>query len=171
LVESGDSRQLLIGKITGAHGIKGWVKVFSFTDPVENIIEYLPWDMTLGQQVKQYDVEDGRLQGKGLAVKLKGIDDRNAAEALKGAEIYIDREQLPTLAEDEFYWDDLIGLTVIDQNDVTLGKVDHMLDTGANDVLVVEGDKRCMIPYISGDVVKSVELDEGVIRVDWLEPE
>lgn len=171
MVESGDSRQLLIGKITGAHGIKGWVKVFSFTDPVENIIEYLPWDMTLGQQVKQYDVEDGRLQGKGLAVKLKGIDDRNAAEALKGAEIYIDREQLPTLAEDEFYWDDLIGLTVIDQNDVTLGKVDHMLDTGANDVLVVEGDKRCMIPYISGDVVKSVELDEGVIRVDWLEPE
>jgi len=171
LADKGDSRQLLIGKITGAHGIKGWVKVYSFTDPVENIVEYLPWDLTLNGQIVQMDALEGRLQGKGLVVRLDGIDDRNAAEALKGAEIYIDRERLPELAEDEFYWDDLIGLNVIDQNEVALGKVDQILDTGANDVLVIKGEQRHLIPYVTGDVVKSVDVDAGVIHVEWQEPE
>ena len=171
MADKGDSRQLLIGKITGAHGIKGWVKVYSFTDPVENIVEYLPWDLTLNGQIVQMDALEGRLQGKGLVVRLDGIDDRNAAEALKGAEIYIDRERLPELAEDEFYWDDLIGLNVIDQNEVALGKVDQILDTGANDVLVIKGEQRHLIPYVTGDVVKSVDVDAGVIHVEWQEPE
>jgi len=166
-----DSRQVLLGKISGAYGIKGWVKVHSFTSPVENIIDYLPWDLRSGKEIRQLDVVEGRSHGKGLVVRLEGVDDRTAAEALRGAEIFVERSQLPATAEGEYYWEDLLGLTVVDQNDVTLGKVDQLLDTGANDVLVVVGDERHVIPYISGDVVTSVDLDEAIIRVNWLAPE
>jgi len=118
------------------------------------------------------DVAEGRLHGKGLVVRLDDVNDRNAAEALRGAEIYVARDQLPELDEGEYYWEDLAGLTVINQVNEELGLIDQMLDTGANDVMVVKGAKgRQLIPYISGDVVKQVDLDAGVVKVDWLEPE
>ena len=133
---------LLVGKVTAAYGIKGWVKIHSFTSPKENIVSYLPWIIKLGSKALQLDVLELREHGKGLVARLDTIDDRNAAEAIVGAEIFVDRSCLEELADDEFYWDQLIGLEVVDTADQLLGKIDSIFETGANDVLVIEGEKR-----------------------------
>jgi len=163
--------KMLVGKITAAYGIKGWVKVHSFTRPKENIVGYLPWSLTLDSEALQLDVLELREHGKGLVARLDTIDDRNSAEAILGAEIFVDRSCLENLAEGEFYWNDLIGLEVIDMSDQSLGKIDSIFETGANDVLVIEGEKRLLVPYVLGDVIKSVDLEAGKVRIDWVEPE
>jgi 16S rRNA processing protein RimM len=162
---------LLVGKVTAAYGIKGWVKIHSFTSPKENIVSYLPWTLKLGSNVLQHDVLELREHGKGLVARLDSIDDRGAAEAITGAEIFVARNCLEDLADDEFYWDELIGLEVIDMSDQSLGKIDSIFETGANDVLVIEGKKRLLVPYIFGDVIKSIDLEAGKVCIDWLEPE
>jgi 16S rRNA processing protein RimM len=144
--------QVLVGKITGAFGIKGWVKVHSFTSPIENIVSYLPWTLKLGPDEWKIDVLD-------------------AAEAIAGAEIFVARNMLTDLIAGEYYWRDLIGLDVTDTAGQLLGKVDSILETGANDVLVIEGKKRRLVPYVVGDVIKSVDMDAGIIQIDWVEPE
>ncbi len=143
----------------------------SFTSPQENIVSYLPWTLKLGSDVWQLDVLEARLHGKGLVVLLDTVADRDASEAMKGAEIFIDRECLEELEEGEYYWDDLIGLQVVDTEDRVLGNIDSIFETGANDVLVIKGEKRTLVPYIVGDVVKSVDIEAGVVRIDWTEPE
>jgi 16S rRNA processing protein RimM len=154
---------LVLGYISGLHGVQGWVKVFSYTDPRDNILNYSPWELA-GRSLK---VEHGRIQGKGLVAKLSGIDDRDAAAVLLGAEIKVARERLPPLPEGEYYWADLCGLRVFDQAGRCLGVVDHLLETGANDVLVVKGEREILIPLVFGPVVKEVDLAGGSLRVDW----
>jgi 16S rRNA processing protein RimM len=163
--------QILVGKITSAFGIKGWVKIYSHTSPIENIVSYLPWDLKRGSDTWQLDVLEARVHGKGLVARLESIDDRTAAEAMAGAEIYIDRSRLKDLADGEYYWDDLIGLDVTDTEGKHLGKVDSILETGANDVLEIVGEKRQLVPYVVGDVIKSVDIEAGIIQIDWVEPE
>jgi len=167
-------QQLLVGKITGAYGIKGWVKVHSFTSPLENIVSYLPWDLhRKGAKSEhwQLGIAEAKVHGKGLVVRFEDFTDRNQAEEITGAEIYVDRDALEELPDDEYYWSDLFGLEVINSDGSVLGKVDSMMETGANDVLVVEGKERHLLPYVPGDVIKSVDIEEGIIRVDWVEPE
>ena len=163
--------KMLVGKITAAYGIKGWVKIHSFTSPKENIVSYLPWNLELGSKALQLDVLELREHGKGLVARLDTVDDRNAAEAIVGAEIFVDRSCFEDLADDEFYWDELIGLEVTDMSGQSLGKIDSILETGANDVLVIEGEKRLLVPYVFGDVIKLVDLETGKVCIDWLEPE
>jgi 16S rRNA processing protein RimM len=161
---------MLLGRIGAAYGIKGWVKVSSFTEPAETILSYTPWRLqakTAGQAPQPLEVLQGKPHGKGVVVQLNGITDRDQAERLRGLEIRIDRERMPDPDEGHYYWSDLEGLRVEDAAGVELGRVDQLLDTGSADVLVVCGDERHLIPFIVGETVTSVDLAAGCIRVDW----
>lgn len=165
---------LLVGRVGAAHGIKGWVKVKSFTDPVENILDYLPWTLRGTDGEKAVKVTASRMQGKALVVQLDGETDRTRAEALFcGRDILVPADVLPVLEEDDFYWRDLIGLRVRHQDGRDLGKVSSLMETGSNDVLVVRGDgdsidtRERLIPWLPEDVVLNVDAAAGVITVDW----
>lgn len=163
---------LVLGKIVSVHGIRGEVKVYSYTDPIDNLLDYPRWTLRRGGEVRQAELLKGRLQGNVLVAKLDGLDDREVARGYADFEICVPREQLPTLEEGEFYWHELQGLSVIDQAGQLLGRVDHLFETGANDVLVVkpcEGsldDRERLLPYID-QCVLAIDLDAGEMRVDW----
>lgn len=158
---------LELGKISGVFGVKGWVKVYSHTDPRERITNYSPWQVKVRGQWREYPVESGQRQGKTVVAKLKGVDDRDQALLLTGATVAIHPQQLDELNADEYYWYQLEGLDVVNTEGVQLGRVSHMLETGANDVMVVKGDRERLIPFTQGHAVISVDLSEGVITVDW----
>jgi 16S rRNA processing protein RimM len=158
-------RKLALGYISAVHGVKGWVKVHSWTRPMEAIFNYQPW--LLGEDGKPVTIIDGRKQGKGLAALLPGFDDRDRAMALVGQQIYVARDQLPPTLEGEYYWSDLEGLKVVTLEGEVLGRVDRMMETGANDVMVVSGERERLIPFVQGQYVKRVDLDEELIEVDW----
>jgi len=159
---------IVIGKIVGVYGIKGWFKILSFTRPRENIFNYGPWLVKQNSEWLEIQLQEGKPQGKGLVASLEGITDRNEAMTLVGSELAIDREQLPAAKEGEFYWHDLINMQVINKQNEMLGVVTELLETGANDVLVVEADKqRYLIPYVYGVYIKDVDTEQGVIQVDW----
>jgi len=166
--EGDEQRFVTLGRISGVHGVKGWLRVYSDTSPRENILQYAPWHLVREGKQEKWKVSSGRLQGKSVVVKLAGCNDRNAAEELVGAEIRIPRSALPeTELPGEHYWADLIGLRVETRDGVDLGRVDHLFETGSNDVIVVSGDRERMIPYLWQQVVQEVDLEAGVIRVDW----
>lgn len=159
---------MVLGQVNGLFGIRGWVKVFSHTEPRENILDYGPWLLrTPDGRVREFRVLEGRRQGKGLVARLEGIEDRDAAAAWMGAEISIPRSRLPEPDEGEYYWTDLIGLEVETVDGVVLGTVAYLFRTGANDVLVVDGARERLIPFLQGDVIREVDLEGGRIRVDW----
>ena len=160
-------QQISVGEISGVFGIKGWVKVFSFTDPRENILTYSPWLLKKDDETKTVSVVDGQLQGKTIVAQLTGVNDRNQAESLMGWDIFITQEQLPNAAKDEYYWSDLIGLQVETVDGVQLGLVDSLLETGANDVIIVQGERERVIPFLQGQTIISVDLVAGKIIVDW----
>ena len=154
-----------MGQISGAHGILGWVKIHSDTEPREAIFEYQPW--LLGTDLKTVKLVDGRRQGKYLVAKLEGVSDRETAESLQGQVIAIYRNQLPKLPRSQYYWADLIGLSVRNQEGVELGMIREILATGANDVLVVQGDKERLIPFVARQFVVDVDLETRWITVNW----
>lgn len=163
------ARKVIIGEISGGYGIKGWVRIRSYTQPRENVLKYFPWQLEQRGNRREARVLAGRRQGKGVVAQIEGVDTRDQAELLKGAKIFIAREQLPELPPGEYYWADLIGLKVVGFQDRPLGRVADLMETGANDVLIVHGGERkeILIPWIRGQVVREVNLQEGVIRVDW----
>lgn len=157
-----------VGRITGLFGIHGWLKIDSYTQPQDNILHYQPWSVHLkGQQPQLVSLAASEIHAKGLVVQLSGFETIEAARTLKGAKIYVQREQLPKLSEGQYYWIDLEGLEVKTLEDVSLGKVAYLFATPANDVLVVKGDKERFIPYLPGQVVKHVDLSKKVMIVDW----
>ena len=158
---------LALGHLAGAYGVKGWIRVHSDTRPIENILSYEPWYLELNNGWEPRRVIDGRRQGKGLVVRLEGCDDREQAAALRSTRIGIQAEQLPALASDEYYWRDLIGLQVSTRDGVVLGTVDHLMETGNNDVLVVTGERERLIPYLPDSVVLEINPAEGRMVVDW----
>lgn len=163
---------VVLGKITSVHGVRGEVKVYSFTDPIDNLLNYHCWTLRRAGEVRQVELVQGRLQGKLLVAKLKGFEDRDEARALADSEICVPRSSLPNLAEGEFYWHQLEGLKVINQSGLLLGQVDHLLETGANDVMVVRpcagslDDRERLLPYTEPCVL-GIDLDAGEMRVDW----
>ena len=163
----GDKR-LLVGRIVGLFGVDGWMKIESYTDPRERIFAYRPWLLRHAQGEREIDRASGRAQGKGLVAQLPGVADRDAASALIGAEIWVARSQLPKAKRGEYYWIDLEGLAVVTEEGVALGTVSHLFATGANDVLVVrDGERERMVPFVLKQFVKEVDLDSGRIVVDW----
>ena len=158
---------ICVGHILGAHGIKGWVRIFSRTSPRENIVNYSPWVIEQGDANTTVNVT-GRTQGKNVIARLDGCDDRGQAEALTGCRILIAATQLPGLQAGDYYWADLIGLTVESLQGETLGVVSSMLETGADDVMVVKGDRERLIPFVIDDIVHEVDIKRQRLVVDWL---
>ncbi len=159
---------LVIGKVGAPYGVKGWLKIHSFTDPKDNIVTYSPWQIEVAGRWQAIEVSDIKQHGDGFIAHFNGYDDREIAKTLTNAHIGIEREQLASLDPGEYYWADLEGLTVIDQQGKTLGTVDRLIETGANDVLIVkEGKKQHMLPYLPGEVVIDIDLENKVMRVNW----
>ncbi len=164
---SGGSAPLVVGRISGPWGIQGWVRVYPYTVRAGDLLSYLPWYLEGADGWQPVEILEGRPHGKGLVVALAGCADRDAAERLAGTNIGIYREQLPPAEAGEYYWSDLTGLRVVTRDGTELGRVDHLLETGANDVLVVHGDRERLIPFVQGTVIAAVDLMSGVITVDW----
>ena len=162
---------IALGKISGVFGVKGWVKVHSYTDPREKIVEYSSLMVKHQGQWQEVKPTGGKRQGKTVVIKLSGVDNRNEAELYIGDEIAIRQQQLEQLTEGEYYWRQLEGLNVQTTDGVELGKVHHLLETGANDVLVVrdasEDVRERLIPFTIGHAVVEVDLSAEKITVDW----
>ena len=159
--------EVVVGQVVGIYGIKGWVKLRSFTAPPENLLQYRPWHLVKGEMAAEHAAIEARVHGKGLIAKLAGVDDRDAAAAWVGAEIFVERRALGPPETGRFFWADLLGLRVETADGRLLGQVDSLLETGANDVLVVQGDKRRLIPFVMDDVISRVDLPAGLIVADW----
>lgn len=167
---------LLVGTISGVYGVKGWVKIHALTDPLENFLSYGRWFTQRGGDYLPIAFTEGRLQGKGVIASIDGVNDRTEAEALRGTQIWIHADQLPTLDDGEFYWHQLQGMQVWcnhDGSEHLLGEVDHLLATGGNDVLVLSpcsgsiDDRERLVPFVQDTVVMSVDTQARLIRVDW----
>ncbi|HVY53688.1 MAG TPA: ribosome maturation factor RimM [Gammaproteobacteria bacterium] len=160
---------IVIGKIGAVYGIKGWLKIHSLTEQTDQILQYSPWFLSSRDGWEETKIESGRPHGKALVAKFTGIDTPEAARLFTGREIAIKREQLASLPENEYYWADLVGLTVIDQHGNALGKIHYLLATGSNDVLVIKDQhgKEHGIPYLPGRVVLKIDLEQQTMWVDW----
>jgi len=155
-----------MGRIAAPFGIKGWVKVQPFSEDSGTLMDFESWRIGRGAQHKQYSVETCQDHGNALVAKLAGIDDRDAAYALRGQEISVERSRLPPPEANEFYWSDLIGLTAVNREGVELGKVDSLMESGAHDLLVIKGKREVLIPFVERFVGK-VDVAAGRIEVDW----
>jgi 16S rRNA processing protein RimM len=162
-----DADYVIIGKIGATYGVQGWLKVYSYTEIVTDILEYTPWYLQEEDGWKPLKLQDGRQHGKGIVVKFSGFNTPENARTLTGKVIGALRAQLPSLKKGEYYWRDLEGLTVINQRGEVLGTIIYLMDTGANDVLVVKGDKQHAIPYLLNKVITSIDLDKKVMHVNW----
>lgn len=158
---------VVMGKVVAAQGIQGWVKIQVFTEYLDSLLDYDTWYVGEGRAWQPLPVLDAKVHGKVLVAQLQGITDRTAAERYRGLLIAIPKEQLPPTGVDEYYWSELIGLTAESISGDELGVVDSLLETGANDVLVVKGRHgELLIPFIAG-VVLEVDRTGGRIRVNW----
>lgn len=173
--------RILLGHITGVSGLKGWVKVHSDTSPRENIVGYAKWWLEKAGKWNEVMVLNGRPQGKTIVAQIEGFTSPEQSSELIGARIAVQRDALPALAEGEYYWADLTGMQVRTVDNVAIGPVSRLFETGANDVAVIsderdqaEGDeaagsgaKEVLVPWLVPDVVKDVDMEHRVITVDW----
>lgn len=170
VVSDPQERRILLGRMHGAFGVRGEIKLESFTEPRSAILGYQPWILRDAQGREQVLAERvrGRETAKGIVARLPEIEDRDAADRLRGTEVYVPRSALPPARPGEYYWVDLEGLAVVTTEGVPLGRVSHLFPTGANDVLVVRDDEReRMLPFVTPDCVRSVDFEAGRIVVDW----
>lgn len=168
-----DDEVTILGRFNSSYGVKGWIKVYSYTEPMDGILTYSPWLIRKNGVWTPVKRMDGKQHGKGLIAKLDGIDTPEAARELVEVEIATAREALPALSAGEYYWSQLENLLVYTESGDLLGRVDHLFETGANDVLVVKATaesidaRERMLPYVLDEVVKEIDLDSGAIRVNW----
>jgi 16S rRNA processing protein RimM len=162
-----DERRILLGRVLGAFGVRGELKILSHTDPQSALLRYQPWTLVREGVERRVEGVQGRQTVKGVVATLPGVADRDAAQALAGTEIWAPRRVLPKAQPGEYYWVDLEGLEVFNLEGVALGRVSHLFDTGSNHVMVLGGERERLIPFIEGDFVKSVDFDAGRIEVDW----
>ncbi len=163
-----DQRLILLGKLHGAFGVRGELKLESFTEPKSAIFRYLPWTLR-DPQGRERAIEGarGRETTKGVVATIPDVEDRDAADAMRGYEIFAPRSALPPPEPGEYYWSDLEGLRVVNVDGTDFGTVSHLFSTGANDVLVARGDRERMIPFKQPEYITSVDFDTGVVTVDW----
>jgi 16S rRNA processing protein RimM len=161
------AREVLLGKLVGAFGVRGEVKLESFTSPRLAIFGYQPWTLRSRHGDRVVVGASGREQGKGIAARLPEVETRDQAEALIGAEIWVPRSALPRPKPGEYYWVDLEGLAVFTTDGTALGAVSHLFETAANDVMVVRGERERLIPFILDRYVTRIDLEARRIEVDW----
>ncbi len=163
-----------MGRVAAPYAIKGWIKIQPFTEYLDSLLDYDVWWLGHAEgrgksktpDWRAYRVLEGKVHGQTLLAQLEGVDDRTAAEALQGLQISVDRAEFPEADEDEYYWDDLIGLDVVNTEGVSLGKVEGLMETGAHDVLRVQGDRERLIPFVDA-YVREVDLKGGRVLVEW----
>jgi 16S rRNA processing protein RimM len=161
------TQPVVLGRIAGLFGIRGWVKVYSYTEPREAVLDYPRWLLSGRDGWREATVAEGQRHGKTIIARIDGYADRDEAAELIGAEIAVRREELPATQGGQFYWSDLEGLRVVHRDGTELGSVAYLLETGANDVMVVQGEQERLIPFVMDEVVLGVDLAEGRIDVDW----
>ena len=161
------TQPVVLGRITGLFGVKGWVKVYSYTDPREAVLNYRRWLLSERDGWREATVAEGQRHGKTIIARIDGCVDRDEATELIGTVIAVPREELPETQTGQFYWSDLEGLRVVHRDGTELGRVAYLLETGANDVMVVHGDKERLIPFAMDEVILGVDLADGRIDVDW----
>lgn len=171
---SEQNNRIVMGKLGSTYGIRGWLKVFSYTDNAESIFDYTPWYLNQKGKWVEYKVESWKRHGQGYVCKLAGLDVREDAQLMTNFEIAIDPASLPELSEDEFYWRELFGMQVFTTKGYNLGEVTDLLETGSNDVLVIKanlkdafGQKERLVPYLEEQVIKKVDREARRIEVDW----
>ena len=164
----------VVGKLGSTYGIRGWLRIYSSTEQAESIFEYRPWFLKIKGEWQPTELENWRHHNHEIIVKLKGVDDREAAQTLANVEIGVDLSVFPELEEGDYYWHDLIGCSVVNLEGYTMGTVTEMMETGSNDVLVVKantkdafGKQERLIPFLYEQVVKRVDLTTKTIEVDW----
>ena len=167
-------KPVVVGRLGAVYGIKGWLKVHSFTDDAESLFEYAPWLIEQHGMWREIRVDGWRRHNNGLLCKLEGIDQREDAQALVGLDIAVVPQNFPALEEGEYYWSDLIGCQVVNLKGYQMGEVTELMETGSNDVLVVKaklndayGMKERLIPFLEGQVIKKIDLATSSIEVDW----
>jgi 16S rRNA processing protein RimM len=159
---------VILGEITGVQGLRGWLKVFSHTRPLDNIFQFKNWQLKSDSgKIISRTVLEHKHQGKKLLVKMQDVDDRTTAEELVGLDVCINRDQLPALTN-EHYWHDLIGLTVKDTHGVELGEIMDIMETGSNDVLLLKDskDKSLAIPWLP-EIVLEIDVEQSLLIADW----
>ncbi|MCH9645465.1 MAG: ribosome maturation factor RimM [Proteobacteria bacterium] len=170
-----NNKRLLIGQINGLFGVQGWVKIFSHAHPRKNILTYKPWHVQVEGVWTTLEVVKGREQGKTIVAQLKDVNDREIARSFIGTELYIKKSQLPKLPKGEYYWDELTGLEVVNCQNVVLGNIAYLVDTGSNQVMVINGKKESpsrvdskehWVPYIEPFLI-SIDMDKRRVLVDW----
>ncbi len=159
--------RIRVGRVSGVYGVKGWVRVFSETAPRAAITEFPQLWMQHGSAWRLVDVEGGRAHGAGVVMKFRDAADRDEAHQLIGAELAIERDWLPPVEDGAYYWADLLGMTVEHRDGTELGTISGFIETGANDVLVVRGDRERLIPWVREQYVLDVDLEARRVRVDW----
>jgi len=161
-------RRILVGRFVGAFGVRGEVKLESFTDPKSAILRYQPWVLR-DAQGRERELADarGRETAKGVVVSLADVQDRDAAEALRGTEVWVERDALPPPQPGEYYWVDLEGLHVRNLDGVDFGLVSHLFSTGANDVVAVQGKRERLIPFVMPEYITAIDFAARTITVDW----
>ena len=164
-----DDKKIYLGKITGVHGIKGWLKIQSFSSPPENIFNYPSWIINKQGKEDFYSIENKRKQNNKILVKLKKIDDRTTAESLIDSKIQILRSDLPKLSNEKYYWADLVGLSVLNSKEKAIGKIESLIETTANDVMVINSleNERILIPFVMHKIIKEVNIQLSYVKVDW----
>ena len=162
-----NSEWLVVGRFGRPHGIKGFITVVSFTEPRDNILNYTHWHVCINNQWQPLNVLETKVNNKFILAHVEGYQEREQVARLTNVEIAVKREQLQKLKPDEYYWHQLVGLNVVNQQGEALGVVTEMLATGSNDVLVVTGERRHLIPFLPEDVILDIDPSQGLITVDW----
>ena len=164
-----DDKKIYLGKITGVYGIKGWFKIQSFSSPPENILNYPSWIIDNQGIEDSYCIQQGRKHNNKIIVKLEKIDDRTTAESLINSKIQILRSDLPELPNENYYWSDLEGLSVLNFEEKLIGKIESLIETGANDVMVINtsNNERILIPFVMHEIIKEVNVELNYLKVDW----
>ena len=157
---------VVMGRIRAPHGLKGWIKIQPFTRETEGLLDYPAWWVGSGDEWQQHRISESAVHGSMVVARLEGFTDREAAAGLRGKDIAVPRVAMPQNREGEFYWNDLIGMEVFHRNERKLGLVTKIIETGANAVLVVQGDKELLVPFIE-DVIVSVDLKARTVIVEW----
>ncbi|RUR07062.1 ribosome maturation factor RimM [Legionella sp. km772] len=158
---------VIVGRFGRPHGIKGFITVYSFTEPSDNILSYSDWHVFLNESWQPIKLLSVQVHNKTIVAQIEGFPERESVARLTNIEIAIYKDQLVPLAPGEYYWHQLIGMKVINQQDQIFGQVVEVMPTGSNDVLVVQGEKRHLIPYLPGQFVIEIDAQSSTIIVDW----